>query len=853
MFNVRDIGPYRLEPANGGASQGIPGPFTPMVSTQLVNSDSIFNTASRSDLTLEAQDFTWETWIYHVSTDARIQILYTSGASNFDSLQLRATGTVGKYQVYSYNYFVNNSSQMLMTSLSDIKYGEWTHIAITREGSAFAMFINGVREDVANTEMSMTVSNTVSYHGNLNAYYHDLRVVIGSHVYSAYATSINVPTAPLTAIPNTLILTFQKRDFRNYAPDTFTGLSIAGEFEQAGFTPYLLPNNYEVTREGWSTFFEPLATVSVTDTSAFSFGTADFSLEFWIFLELQSFTLRLQDTTTEDNILILEDPALTLGERLRFDAWGNNQINGEGLTKNQWYHIALTKQGTTLRFFRDGVLLGSWVDATAYDFDELSFVKDAAAEQFRGYVSNLRTVKGTAVYTDTFTVTDQPLTLVTGTSLLTLNESFIFDASANELEIVKTGHVGPVRKSAFDITDTLYFPDVVGSSAEFRRGPVVIPADDVLTLSNQAFIIEFWVYRNFKTGQQYLFDYRVGATTDNFYNMYFSSTTLLLQQGTNSVISANLNTYGRWTHIAVSRQKAGTDTIRVFVNGNALGTTGSLNTNTGFVARPLTIGSTYANASRLSNGYLSDFRIRIGDSYVTNFTPPTEPMTPTAYTRLLLDFKNPEISDASAKHMIGYSGNVGLSSDSIRGSKSIYFPGAAADYIEVPISPMLSLGQGDFTIEAWIKPEDNLAESGLSSIVNQYITVGTTTVTLAASTFNLYRHNTNGLLYFAFRPHSTGALFNSTNPIAVDVWTHIAVVRHGDDFTMYINGAVEATAVSTAKDGVKTADIQIGRITDNAGYRYKGWIDDLRIMRTAVYTEAFTPPDEHAPSIAYDV
>jgi hypothetical protein len=66
---------------------------------------------------------------------------------------------------------------------------------------------------------------------------------------------------------------------------------------------------------------------------------------------------------------------------------------------------------------------------------------DSGSLYYGGYMTNVRSVIGTALYTSNFTQPTAPLTAVSGTSLLTLQDSTIIDNSTNAYTITNTNGV----------------------------------------------------------------------------------------------------------------------------------------------------------------------------------------------------------------------------------------------------------------------------------------------------------------------------------------------------------------------------------------------------------------------------
>jgi hypothetical protein len=113
---------------------------------------------------------------------------------------------------------------------------------------------------------------------------------------------------------------------------------------------------------------------------------------------------------------------------------------------NQWYHLAATRSGTSLRFFVNGTQVGSTItESSNYPTSTFRIGMDSGSlYPFVGYISNVRVVNGTAVYTSNFTPSTTPLTPVTGTKLLTgqtaFNESLAIE---NPVTVTASGNAVP--------------------------------------------------------------------------------------------------------------------------------------------------------------------------------------------------------------------------------------------------------------------------------------------------------------------------------------------------------------------------------------------------------------------------
>jgi hypothetical protein len=176
----------------------------------------------------------------------------------------------------------------------------------------------------------------------------------------------------------------------------------------------------------------------------FSFP-GDFTIEHWLRPTSTSFyplTFSTVSNYTTSN-----------GFRIYMDAYSSNIGIASGgsailaastaLTLNVWTHVAVVRSGSTITIYQGGSSVGSLSNSTSFigDAPVIGNVAGAGGPYYwPGYVSNLRVVKGTAVYTSSFTPPTTPLTAISGTQLLTCQSpTTIIDASTNNYTLTNTG------------------------------------------------------------------------------------------------------------------------------------------------------------------------------------------------------------------------------------------------------------------------------------------------------------------------------------------------------------------------------------------------------------------------------
>ena len=114
---------------------------------------------------------------------------------------------------------------------------------------------------------------------------------------------------------------------------------------------------------------------------------------------------------------------------------------------------------------------------------------------FHGYISDLRVVKGTAVYTDTFTPPRTRLTAITNTKLLTCHLPYFKDGSSDNHTLTVNGNTylesfAPYEREAYNSTKhggSFYINNADAGNIETTDS-----ASNEIQLGSGDFTIEFW-------------------------------------------------------------------------------------------------------------------------------------------------------------------------------------------------------------------------------------------------------------------------------------------------------------------------------------------------------------------------
>jgi len=160
---------------------------------------------------------------------------------------------------------------------------------------------------------------------------------------------------------------------------------------------------------------------SITSQADFGFGTGDFTVEGWMYLDATSGVQTLTDfragVDTDTAIWIYAD-----GADAKVNVGNSTVITGtSALSATTWHHIALTRSGTDTKLFVDGTQVGStYTDSNDYGNTKPIYIgaEHDAGGALDGNIDDVRVIKGTAVYTAGFTPTNLPLPVTSETVLM---------------------------------------------------------------------------------------------------------------------------------------------------------------------------------------------------------------------------------------------------------------------------------------------------------------------------------------------------------------------------------------------------------------------------------------------------
>ena len=343
-------------------------------------------------LSLGTSDFTIECWAWRLANaPANSVLMQMSNSADIYSALFGFAGA-GNFLVYLSSA---GSSWDIASGqvLGSIDNETWVHYALTREGSTFRTFKNGVQQSTWTSSASIYQAGNQVRIGagqpyavcNYGGYIDDLRITKGLALYTSNFTP---PTTALAG-PAT-----QWTDMIG----SNTGTLVNG----VGFDSNNLGS---LSFDGTDDY------VTISDSEDLEFGSGDFTIEAYIyptgvpsiygyacifakgaplqcyFMNTNSLSLFVDSDNSGSPYSIIGNTNIT----------GNNTVN-----QDEWTHIAICRSGDTWKVFTGGVQRYSATHSgTIFNNTDVFSIGDYAPSSgiypFQGYISNLKVYKGKAL------------------------------------------------------------------------------------------------------------------------------------------------------------------------------------------------------------------------------------------------------------------------------------------------------------------------------------------------------------------------------------------------------------------------------------------------------------------------
>ena len=615
--------------ANGNATQGSFGPFARPDGEWGWNfdgTDDFLTVPDSTDFNIASDAaFTLELWAF-----------YPSFATQSHFVDNRPANTQGLYLTCSIGgggtddgkvKFYTNSDFRIITA-STVPLNSWVHIALVRSSGTTKIYINGTADNNTYSDTHAYISgdwiigkrsyNAGSQTGGLFSNY---RFVNGTAVYTSNFTP---STSKLTAITNTKLLTCQSNRFIDNSASGHT-VTPSGGAAVSAFGPFLTNAVYDPAVNGASMECDGSGDyLSLAYDADFNFGTGSFTVEAFVFPKDLSGSQGIYATNGGEGgnpkFIIYLDGATP---KAHVNGFGSSVFFNATATisANEWNHLAFVRNGSTWYWFVNGTQAGTGSNSTNITFNNVATTIGYGGESgntpINGFISDLRVVKGTAVYTSNFTPPTAPVTAITNTKLLLnmADAQAIDSAAQNNLTLVGNAKIS-TGQAKFGDTSMVF--DETGDY-------VILPTNSFKPFGTGNFTIE--CFARFATDPngngQGLFGLSSGylnsASRGPAVGANNSNGRWAIYHGTTNLVHGSLvPSQNTWYHVAYVRNSGVT---KLYIDGTEIL---SVSDTTNYTDKHFVFGGWYST-SYLLNGYIDEFRISHMARYTSNFTAPAEP------------------------------------------------------------------------------------------------------------------------------------------------------------------------------------------------------------------------------------
>ena len=558
-------------------------------------------------------DLTVEYWAFPTASGAVQNILDNRAEATGWKLGRDASG---KFQVY------NEATTSYLFEGGTFTQGEWSHFCWTRASGVNKFFINGVQSGSNVSDSSNFDSNSLRI---------GIRFDAGSQPFTGSLASVRVikgtavepsglPTSPPTAVTNTKLLICQSNRFVDNSTSAHT-ITRTGN-PRVVFGPFLTDAAYDPAVNGASVFFVGADDYVSTPSLGTLAASSNWCMECYFYCNgaSQSTAYRIMSVNEAADAANYTMFRIRAGQ-YEFYSGGGSDAAESGLIStanfNEWTHIALTKSGTTVRGFVNGIKLWEATHNATSVISSLVIGWGYGAEYFPGYISDARLVNGSSIYTANFTPPTAPLTAITNTSLLLnmANGQAIDSASQDNLKLIGGATIS-TGQAKFGDTSMVF-----DESSDYAT----LPTDSFKTFGTGDFTIE--CFARFATDPN-----NNGQGLFKLSNGYLNSTTRgpavyvqgessgrwAIYSGTTQYLASITPAINTWYHVAYVRNSGVT---KLYIDGTERI---SVSDTTNYTDTYFAIGG-YYSVNYLLNGYIDEFRISRMARYTSNFTAPDEP------------------------------------------------------------------------------------------------------------------------------------------------------------------------------------------------------------------------------------
>ena len=489
------------------------------------------------------------------------------------------------------------------------------------------------------------------------------------------------------------------------------------------------------------------------------------------------------------------------------------------LKTGQWYHYAACRSGTTLRLFINGKMIVEDTSHTEnYDntsqygcrvgCDNNNGALAGGDKAIKGFLSNVRVVNGTALYTSNFTPPTSALTAVPNTVLLCCQ------STTDPTEAAVSPGTLSVLTNGGGLTAT----------RNELSGSIVLAVPGVNTQPTGSELVTNGTFDTDVSGWTITDTGTIVRQSDGTAKVTRGSSAEVVYQDITTVVGTTYELSVDITDIAGSHGQ-------VYVKSTPH--SGSLDTNIGYSFYPGTYKGTFT-----------------ADTTTTRITLYAHPSGSSSYDNVSVkattipDY-SADIKGSGTNKTLIVNGGAGIRNNDTSGSavngyygNALTF-GGSSDYFDAGSSSDFDFGSGDFTIEYWQNVSSFASTPGFGiwdNVNNQ-------------RSWLIYQNSSALPRFYTSVDGTSSVAINATGPtIPTNQWTHFCMERNGSNLVGYVNGVCVGVNPNLGTQSLFTpADpFLIGKW--ETSYYVNGEIQDLRVYKgVAKYKGGFDVPKPYSP------
>lgn len=299
---------------------------------------------------------------------------------------------------------------VLMSSSVKLYIGSWSHIAVTRSGTTWSLWVNGTLGATMQASGTVTSSTAVSaissqsaadvgLAGGMRYSIAGLRFVKGTSLY-------NSPFVPPSAIPTAI---------------AGTGLLLTGTngsiYDSVAKNNFLLYGNVKISttqskQGGSSVYLDGNGDyLTAPETPSLTLLSGEFSIDVWVYMTAAPSSSEGSFIFSKDGIAYSTAPQYRIGitptRSVWFESYGTI-LMFHTMVLNTWTHLAVSRVNGTLTAYVNGTstATAAWGYSTVAPTGRPLYIgwEDAqpVGSYFSGYIENLRIIKGSTLFTSNF-------------------------------------------------------------------------------------------------------------------------------------------------------------------------------------------------------------------------------------------------------------------------------------------------------------------------------------------------------------------------------------------------------------------------------------------------------------------